>query len=168
MKPIDEGFKFLKGDIKIHPTKNVNLEYLKKQDAVCVAVFDNTLEHVYLVKQYRAGSDDYTLEVVAGLIDEGEEPTFAAYRELLEETGFDKNSIEQFKIIGNPLYVSPGYTTEKLYFYMAKLKKNAIASEQSLDEGEDIEVIKMTINEALEKSNDLKTIFLLNSIGVMK
>lgn len=168
MKPINDGFKFLIGDIKVHPTKNVNLEYLKKQNAVCVAVFDNELENTYLVKQYRAGSDNYMLEVVAGLIDEGEDPICAAYRELLEETGFDKNSIEKFEIVGNPLYVSPGYTTEKLYFYIAKLKKGAIALEQSLDEGEDIEVVKLPVNEAFKKTNDLKTVFLLNNIGVIK
>lgn len=168
MKPINDKFKFLIGDIKKHPTKDVNLEYLKKQNAVCVAVFDNELSYTYLVKQYRAGTDAYTLEAVAGLIDEGESPINAAYRELLEETGFGKDSIEEFRVIGNPLYVSSGYSTEKLYFYIAKLKKDALASEQSLDEGEDIEVIKMTIDEALKKSDDLKTIFLLNIIGALK
>lgn len=166
MKAIGEGFKFLKGSIKKHPTRDVNLEYLSKQDAVCVLVVDNSLENVFLVKQYRAGSDNDTLEAVAGLIDEGENPKEAAFREMLEETGYDTHTIESFYDITKKtaFYVSPGYSTEKLYFYIAKLKKDALAKEQKLDIGEDIEVVKMNINNALEDTDDLKTVYILEKL----
>ena len=43
------------------------------------------------IKQYRAGTDEITLEIPGGMIDSGEEPLMAAKRELAEETGYKKN-----------------------------------------------------------------------------
>lgn len=41
-----------------------------------------------LVRQFRFGVNDFTWELPAGLIDQGESPTAAAARELEEETGY--------------------------------------------------------------------------------
>ena len=41
-----------------------------------------------LVKQYRHGLEDFTVETPGGLVDPGETPIEAAGRELLEETGY--------------------------------------------------------------------------------
>jgi 8-oxo-dGTP pyrophosphatase MutT (NUDIX family) len=43
---------------------------------------------VVLVRQFRHGSGDFTLEIPGGMVDPGESPTEAAGRELLEETGY--------------------------------------------------------------------------------
>jgi len=48
---------------------------------------------VLLIEQYRHGIEDFTLEIPGGMIDENESPDEAAKRELLEETGFDSDSI---------------------------------------------------------------------------
>jgi len=51
-----------------------------------VAVTDSA--HLVLVRQYRHGTDEVTLEIPGGLLDEGETPIEGARRELIEETGF--------------------------------------------------------------------------------
>lgn len=45
-------------------------------------------DRAVLVRQYRHGSKEVTLEIPGGLIDDGEEPAAAALRECLEETGY--------------------------------------------------------------------------------
>ena len=92
-----ENFRFLKGAKMIHPTTGITLEYLDKSHAVCFVLFNETKEKVILVKQFRPGPKDYTLEVVAGLIDAGEDPRTAAFRELREETGYTEEDITDFE-----------------------------------------------------------------------
>jgi ADP-ribose pyrophosphatase len=41
-----------------------------------------------LVRQYRHGTQRFTLEIPGGLVDPGEDPATAALRECLEETGY--------------------------------------------------------------------------------
>jgi len=43
---------------------------------------------VVMIRQYRHGLRDLTLEIPGGLVDPGEEPVRAAGRELVEETGY--------------------------------------------------------------------------------
>jgi ADP-ribose pyrophosphatase len=44
--------------------------------------------NILLVKQYRFGTGDFSLEIPGGMIEEGDSPEGAAARELLEETGY--------------------------------------------------------------------------------
>ena len=154
-----KDFRFLKGAKMIHPTTGITLEYLDKSDAVCFVLFNETKEKVILVRQYRPGPKDFTLEICAGLIDRGENPVEAAYRELREETGYTEDDIEDFRELPKGLYVSPGYTTENLYFFSGKLKSDIIKPrELSLDHGEDLEVEWVDVKDIVNRSNDMKTI----------
>ena len=156
---MDSSFKFLKGAKMIHPTTGITLEYLDKSNAVCFVLFNETKEKAILVKQFRPGPKDYTLEVCAGLIDGEEDPRTAAFRELREETGYLEKDIADVEELPQGLYVSPGYTTENLYFFSGRLKSDDIEPlEQSLDNGEDVKVVWVDVKDILKLSNDMKTI----------
>jgi 8-oxo-dGTP pyrophosphatase MutT (NUDIX family) len=50
--------------------------------------------HVVMVRQWRHGCQELTLEIPGGMVDPGESPAEAAARELLEETGFRAERVE--------------------------------------------------------------------------
>lgn len=71
---------------------------------------------IVLVHNNRAAVGKTLLELPAGMIEPGEEPKETARRELTEETGYAAGEI-QFLF---DCYSSPGFTNEKLQFFLAK------------------------------------------------
>ena len=78
-----------------------------------VNVIALTPEHEFvMVRQYRHGSDEVTLEIPGGIVDPGEEPGVAAARELLEETGYRGNDPVQLGTVNpNPAIFGNGCHT---------------------------------------------------------
>lgn len=112
-------------------------------DAVIVLPVTKDNEIIF-IEQMRETVGKVCLELPAGMIDEGEKPAVAAKRELEEETGFIANDIE-LMLDGYP---SAGYTSEKMYIYIAKdLEEGKV----HLDDTEEIlSVRKIPIEEVME------------------
>ena len=76
---------------------------------------------IVLVKQYRHGLDDFTVETPGGMVDLGETPMEAAGRELLEETGYRAAEIVPLggvnpnpALFGNTLHAFLGRDVERV------------------------------------------------------
>lgn len=103
---------------------------------------------ILLVEQYRAGIDEPTLEIPGGVVDHGEEPLYAAKRELLEETGFESNNWSKLGIIS----ANPAIQNNYIHLYMAV---DCIhIQDQQLDGSEDILLHQLPINHFLELIKD--------------
>jgi nudix-type nucleoside diphosphatase (YffH/AdpP family) len=123
---------------------------------------------VVLVRQFRYpafvnGYDDLLIETAAGLLD-NEAPEVRIRAEAEEETGYRLGDIR--KVF--EAFMSPGSVTEKLHFFVAEYEpRMRIGSGGGIaSEGEDIEVIELSIDEALamigdRRIVDAKTIMLL-------
>lgn len=124
---------------------------------------------VILTRQFRlptwlnGNPDGMLLEAPAGLLD-AEAPEDAIRREAEEETGFRIGRVERVF----EAYMSPGSVTEKLHFFTAAYEAadRVGAGGGDAAEGEDIEVVEVTLDDALAMVRsgaiqDGKTIMLL-------
>lgn len=98
-------------------------------------------EEVILIEQFRQGTNEVTLEIPGGMVDEGEEPIKCAERELLEETGF---VAEEMIFLGKSR-PNPAIQTNWIYHFFARDCEKT--GETKFDEHEDIIVKLVKISE---------------------
>lgn len=97
-------------------------EIFERGHAVAVLPYHPASDHVVLVEQFRAGADatansPWLLEVIAGMVADGETMPEVAYRESKEEAGLELGELTPML----SYLSSPGGTTERIQLYFAKL-----------------------------------------------
>ena len=96
-----------------------------------------------MIKEPRTPIGMTVLAFPAGMIEPGETPEEGAIRELEEETGYKANYIKKLREV----YPVIGYSNEKTIIFLAK---DLVKTHRHLDETEDIEVVKIPIDEVKE------------------
>lgn len=127
---------------------------LERGNSAAVLVLNRNTGKLILVSQFRyptyQNNDGWTIEAMAGMVDDGETPEESARRELQEETGLN---IEKFEHI-TTFYPSPGGSSEQIYLYYSEVSGEQARYRETaglLASGEDIKVVELTLLEALAK-----------------
>ncbi len=127
-------------------------EVFERGHAVGVLLYDPVRDTVALIEQFRvgalaAGRSPWLIEIVAGIVEEGESPEEVARREALEEAGCQ---VEDLVEIADFL-VTPGASSETVRLYCGRVDSGAIGGVHGLaEESEDIRVFVVDVNEALD------------------
>ncbi|GAA3158358.1 NUDIX domain-containing protein [Blastococcus jejuensis] len=144
-------------------------ETYDRGNGATLLLYDADRRTVLLSRQFRFPAyvnghpDGMLLEAAAGLLDD-EDPETAVRREVEEELGVAVGEVEHVFDV----WMSPGSVTERLHFYVAPYSPaDRTGNGGGLEEeGEDIEVVELDIDEALDMIDDgriadAKTIMLL-------
>jgi ADP-ribose pyrophosphatase len=128
-------------------------ELFERGNCVAVVLYDPKRDEVILIEQFRVGAIEnpintpWLIEIVAGIMEEGESPEDVAKREAFEEAGCEIS--ELIKI--NRFYLSPGGSSEKITLFCGLINSENIGGIHGLaHEHEDILVRAVPFSTAYE------------------
>jgi 8-oxo-dGTP pyrophosphatase MutT (NUDIX family) len=114
-----------------------------------VAVIPVTPDNkVILVRQYRHGSGELSLEPPGGLVKKGSSPEESAREELEEETGYEAG---HWELLGW-MYPMPALFTNRFYVYLAT--EATPTGRTNPDETEEVETVLVPVNRIREYIKD--------------
>ena len=131
------------------PLRRLNFE---RGDGVGALLCDWQARRLVLVRQFRypgwTAGEGWPLEVVAGMLEKDAAPEDEIRREILEETGYRAAALERIA----EFFLSPGGSSERLFLYCAAIDLRARREEGGglEEEGEDIETVELSFDEALD------------------
>ncbi|XAZ19971.1 NUDIX domain-containing protein (plasmid) [Sinorhizobium sp. B11] len=158
-------FSFLRAD---GTWQRQSRETYDRGNGAVILLYDLERRTVVLTRQFRYpafvnGHDDLLIEAPAGLLDDATAEV-RIKAEVEEETGYRAADVREVF----DAFMSPGSVTERLHFFVGSYCAADKVAEGggNADEGEDIERLEPTIDEALEmiadgRIRDGKTIMLL-------
>ncbi|MCW2483752.1 GDP-mannose pyrophosphatase NudK [Candidatus Symbiopectobacterium sp. NZEC135] len=148
-------------------------EVYDRGNGATILLYNRQQRTVVLTRQFRFptyvnGYHGFLIETAAGLLD-NMDPESRIKAEAEEETGYRITNVQ--KVF--EAFMSPGSVTEKLFFFIAEYRAHDRAGFGGgiKAEGEDIEVLEMPLEQALEAIDsgliaDGKTIMLLQYIAL--
>ena len=120
------------------------------RNAVGVVLYDPQQRSVVLVEQFRIGcyreENPWAMEIVAGIIEAGEQPEEVAQRESVEEAGCEVLALEKIA----SYFSSPGNCAEQLHLFAGRVDSTQARAFAGLaDEHEDIRVHVLSLVDAV-------------------
>ncbi|MCL7824364.1 ADP-ribose diphosphatase [Pasteurella multocida] len=146
----------------------VTRELLVKGAASAVIAYDPIKDAVVLVEQVRIGAyqpdsaqSPWLLELIAGMVEEGEKPEEVALRESEEEAGVQVQDLQHCLSVWD----SPGGVFERIHLFVGKVDSTTAKGLHGLsEENEDIRVHVVSREQAYQWGNEGK---IDNSIAVL-
>jgi len=146
----------------------IQREVFERGHAVAVLPYDPVRDTVVLIEQFRIGAmaanapgGPWLLELIAGIIEPGEDPADVARREAAEEAGCTLSAVEPMC----DYLVSPGGTSERTRLYWARADLEGVGGIHGLDEeNEDIRVHVIDASDAVAMADDGRV---ANAAGVI-
>ena len=126
-------------------------EVYDRGNGATILLYNRHKQTVVLVRQFRIATwvngneDGMLIETCAGLLD-SDEPEACVRKEAIEETGFEVGEVRKLF----ELFMSPGGVTELIHFFIAEYNDTQRANGGGGVDDEDIEVLELPYNRALE------------------
>ncbi len=120
-------------------------EIFERGHAAAIVLYDDRRDAVVMIEQFRlaaaiAGMHPWLLEIVAGIIEEGEDAEEVVRREALEEAGC---SVQEIERVGRFL-TSQGGSSETLTLFCGRIDSSGIDGLHGrAEEGEDIRAMAL-------------------------
>jgi|SRR5690554_6754348 ADP-ribose pyrophosphatase len=127
-------------------------ELFHRGRSVAVIPYDPVADQVVLIEQFRVGAmfvnkDPWLLEVVAGVLEEGESPEDVAHREACEEAGCQIRRLVRVA----EFFPTPGGCAEKITLFCGIIDSRGLEGVYGLDEEhEDILARVVSFDQAME------------------
>jgi len=99
---------------------------------------------IVLVRQFRFGSSELSLEIPGGVVERGEDPVAAGLRELAEETGYSGQGAQLLASV----YPNPAIQRNRCHFVL--VEGVVVGRGTAWDVDEEIEVITAPVDEVLD------------------
>ncbi|MDB0003320.1 NUDIX domain-containing protein [Alphaproteobacteria bacterium] len=139
-------------------TGAIEREIFSGAHASALLPYDPIKKEIVLIQQFRAGvlsryDENYLLEIVAGIIDDGENPEETATRECFEETGCEVKKIKPIQ----SYFPAPGSSESYYHLYLGEIQSFDGERIRGLDsENEDILVKSFKIDEVRKMLKEKK------------
>jgi len=139
-------------------SKVLSREIFERGDAVAVIPYDPLRHSIVVVEQFRAGAlrtqaNPWLIEFIAGMFSANESPIDVAVREAKEEADITLSKASMRHMM--TYMSSPGGTSEQIHLYVAPVHAETVGGVYGLaEEGEDIKVHELSVNDALTFVND--------------
>jgi len=131
----------------------ITREIFERGHAAALLPYDPVRDEVVLIEQFRpgaftAGTEPWLVEIVAGIIEDGETAESVARRETIEEAGCTVTDVVPMMNI----LTTPGASSERIAIFLGRVDARGIGGIHGLaDEGEDIRVFTESLDAALAR-----------------